>query len=79
MSVIAATILISIGNVAAVGTVLALILSAHLNFFTATGAMCRIWHIGFRLLVPPPDTAGIGAEPPAAAFAFINLLTALHT
>jgi hypothetical protein len=62
-----------------VRTILALAPAAHLYFFTAAGAVRRVWHIGFRMLVPPFHSAGIGAEAPTTAHADINRFSALHT
>jgi hypothetical protein len=62
-----------------VRTILALALAAHLYFFTAAGAVRRVRHIGFRMLVPPFHSAGIGAEAPTAARADINRFSALRT
>jgi len=55
-----------------VRTVFPLVLPAHLYFFTTADAVRRVWHIDFRMLVPPFHSAGIGAEAPTAARADIN-------
>ena len=78
-SAIAITVLITSGDIAAVGTILTLIFSAHMNFIAAAGAMCRIWRLGFWMLVPPFDSTAIGAESSATSFVFINWLAALCT
>jgi hypothetical protein len=62
-----------------VRTVFPLVLPAHLYFFTTADAVRRVWHIDYRMLVPPFHSAGVGAEAPIAALTDINKFSAFCT
>lgn len=72
-----ATLLVTSSYVAAVRTILALALATHMYFFATAGTVRRVWHNGFRMLIPPFHSASIGAEAPCSPLAYINRFSAL--